>query len=160
MRKIPKTGAAALMLASMFADIAAAEQSAGCAYPADIYAVRANAIQQNLMTAALSCHAVPEYNRFVTRYHRGLQASDHQLEAFFQRLYGHAFKKRLANASSLQRVNKGATYCADAQASFDVALSHRSKSLTAFLATQPSRAEEDFAPCIIIAASAKQPQYR
>lgn len=158
MRKTLKTGTAALMLSSMFADMcAAAEQSAGCAYPVDLYAIRAAAAQQNLMTAASSCHAVPEYNRFVTQYHRGLQASDHRLEAFFRRLYGqsgtvkyHVFKKRLANASSLQSINKGPTYCADAQASFDLALGHRRKSLTAFLAARPSRAEEEFSPCIIV----------
>lgn len=168
MRKILKTGAAALMLTAMFADLcAAAEQSAGCANPVDMYAVRAAAIQQNLMIAASSCHAVPEYNRFVTRYGRGLQASDHQLEAFFRRLYGqsgtvkyHAFKKRLANASSLQSINKGPAYCADAQASFDLALSGRRRSLTAFLAAQPSRAEDDFSPCVIVTASTKQPRYR
>lgn len=168
MRKILKTGAAALMLTSMFADMcAAAEQSAGCANPVDIYAVRAAAIQQNLMTAALTCHAAPEYSRFIARYLRGLLASDHQLEAFFVRLYGqsgtakyYAFKKRLANASSLQSINKGPAYCADAQASFDLALSGRRRSLTAFLAAQPSRAEEDFSPCVIVAASTKQPPYR
>lgn len=166
MRKILKTGAAALMLTAVFADIcAAAEQSAGCANPVDMYAVRAAAIQQNLMIAASSCHAVTEYNRFVTRYRRGLQASDQRLEAFFRRLYGqsgpvkyHAFKERLANASSLQSINKGPAYCADAQASF--ALSDRRRSLTAFLAARPSRAEEDFSPCVIVAASTKQPPYR
>ncbi len=159
MRKILKSGAAALMLTSMFADIAAAEQSAGCAYPVDMYAVRAAAIQQNLMVAASSCHAAPEYDRFLTRYHRGLQASDHRLGAFFRRLYGQsgtaryqAFKKRLANASSLQSLNRHPTYCADAEASFDLALSHRRMSLTAFLAARPSRAEEDFSPCVIVAA--------
>ena len=158
MRKILKTGAAALMFTSMSADVrAAAEQSAGCAYPVDMYAVRAASIQQNLMVAASSCHAAPEYNRFVTQYRDGLQASDHRLEYFFRRLYGHdgtaryhAFKKRLAAASSLQSVNKHLTYCADAQASFDLALGHRRKSLTAFLAAKPSRAEEEFSPCIIV----------
>ena len=168
MRKIVKTGAAALILTSMCADMcAAAEQSAGCAYPADMYAVRATAIQQNLMVAALSCHAGPEYDRFVSRYHRGLQASDHQLERFFRRLYGqtgtakyHAFRKRIADASSLQSVNHRLTYCANAEASFDLALNGRRKSLTAFLAARPSRAEADFSPCVIVAVSTKQLAYR
>ena len=167
MRQILKTGAAALMLTSMFADMcAAAERSAGCANPVDIYAVRAAAIQQNLMTAALTCHAAPEYSRFITRYLRGLLASDHQLEAFFLRLYGQsgtakyqAFQKRLAHASSLQSINRGASFCADAQASFDLALSHSRMSLTAFLAARPTRAEEDFSPCVIVTASTKQPPH-
>jgi uncharacterized protein YeaO (DUF488 family) len=164
MRKILKTGAAALMLTSMLSDIcAAAERSAGCANAADLYAVRAAAIQQNLMVAALSCHAIPQYNQFVMRYRPELQASDHQLEALFRRLYGpagtaryHAFKTHLANASSLQSVNKGLTYCADAQASFDLALSRGRMSLTAFIAAEPSRAEEDFAPCAVVTASTKR----
>lgn len=167
MRQILKTGAAALMLTSMLADMcAAAERSAGCAYPVDIYAVRAAVIQQNLMTAALTCHAAPEYSRFIAQYLRGLLASDYQLEAFFQRLYGqsgtakyNAFKKRLANASSEQSINRGPAYCADAQASFDLALSHGGKSLTAFLTARPSRAEEDFSLCVIVATSIKQPPH-
>ncbi|HEX5279248.1 MAG TPA: hypothetical protein VFW28_04135 [Micropepsaceae bacterium] len=158
MRKILKTGAATLMLTAMSADIcAAAEQTAGCAYPVDLYAVRAAAIQQNLMTAASSCHAFPEYDRFVTQYHRGLWASDLRLEVFFSRLYGqdgpakyNSFRKRLANASSLQSVNHRLTYCANAKASFELALGHRRKSLTAFLAARPSRAEAEFSPCIIV----------
>lgn len=163
MNRTLKTSAAALMLTSILANVcAAAERSAGCANPADMYAVRAAAVQQNLMVAALSCHAVPEYNRFVTRYRPELQASDHQLETFFRRLYGqsgtahyHAFKTRLANASSLESINKGMTYCADAQASFDLALSRGRMTLTAFLAAQPSRAEEDFSSCEIVTASTK-----
>jgi len=131
-----------------------------------MYAIRAAAIQQNLMVAALSCHAVPEYNQFVIRYRPELQASDHQLEMLFRRLYGasgtakyHAFKTHLANASSLESINKGLTYCADAQASFDLALDRGRKSLTAFLAAQPSRAEEDFSPCAsVVTASTKQPR--
>jgi hypothetical protein len=164
MRKILKTGAAALMLTTMLADIcAASEPAAGCANPADMYAVRAAAIQQNLMVAALSCHAIPDYNRFVTQYRSELQASDHQLEVFFQRLYGqsgtakyHSFKTRLANASSLQSINKGLSYCEDAQATFDLALSRGRKSLTAFLSAQPTQAENNFSPCETITASAKQ----
>jgi hypothetical protein len=161
MRMILKTSAAALMLTSMLANVcAASERAAGCANPVDMYAVRAAAIQQNLMVAALSCHAVPEYNQFVIRYRAGLQASDHQLESFFRRLYGqsgtaqyHSFKTRLANASSLESINRGLTYCADAQAMFDLALSRGRKSLTAFLSVQPSQAENSFSPCEIVTAS-------
>jgi hypothetical protein len=165
MRKTLKTGAAALMLTSMFADICvAAERSATCANPADMYAVRAAAVQQNLMVAALSCHAIAQYNRFVTEYRTQLQASDHQLEIFFRRLYGqsgtsqyHSFKTRLANASSLESINKGLTYCAEAQATFDLALNRGRKSLTAFLAGQPEQVEINFSPCETITASTRQP---
>jgi hypothetical protein len=168
MRKILKTGAAALMLTSMIANVcAAAERGAGCANPADMFAVRTAAIQQNLMVAALSCHAIPEYNEFVTRYRPELQASDHQLEVFFKRLYGqsgtaqyHSFKTHLANASSLQSINKGLTYCADAQAMFDLALSRGRMSLTAFLSDQPTEAENNYSACEIVTASTKQPPHK
>ncbi len=164
MRTMLKTGATALMLTSMVTNLcAAAERSAACANAADLYAVRAAAVQQSLMVAALTCHAVPEYNSFVMRYRSGLQASDHQLEVFFHRLYGeagtaryHSFKTRLANASSMESIHKGLAYCADAQATFDLALDRGSKSLTAFLSGQPSDVEKDFTACEIVTASAKQ----
>jgi hypothetical protein len=168
MRKILKTGAAALMLTSMFANIcAAAERSEICANPADMYAVRAAAIQQSLMVAALTCHESREYNRFVLRYRSGLQASDHQLERFFQRLYGqsgtarfHSFKTRLANASSLQSIRQGLGYCARARSTFQLAVGDGTKSLTAFLSGRPSEAEEDFSRCAIVTASTKRTHSR
>ena len=71
-------------------------------------AIKAAAVQQRLMVAALSCDAAQLYNRFVTSYQRELQASDRALQNFFRRLNGktgtedyHAFKTRLANASSM-----------------------------------------------------------
>jgi hypothetical protein len=162
MKKFLKTTATALMLACMTGNVCAATQS-GCANNADIYAVRTAAIQQRLMVAALSCHSVELYNRFVRGYQTDLQASDRQLQVFFRRLYGqsgeanyHSFKTRLANTSSMQSI-KEPSYCADADATFDVALSQSNKSLAAFVATQPSQAEKAFSPCDVITASAKTP---
>ncbi len=110
MRKSLKTGAAALMLVSMAGNVSAATAN-GCARPEDMSAVKAAAVQQRLMVAALSCDAVELYNKFVTSYQKELQASDRTLENFFRRLNGrtgtedyHAFKTKLANASSMQSI--------------------------------------------------------
>ena len=85
MRKIIKTGAAVLMLTCMVEDAWAAASTAGCARPEDMSAVKTAAIQQRLMVAALSCHAVDLYNKFVTSYQKDLQASDMALQ---ERLLG------------------------------------------------------------------------
>src|SRR4051794_21339419 len=71
-------------------------------------ALKVAALQQQLMVAALSCHAIPLYNRFVISYRRDLQRSDNALKGFFIR-HGsvadyHAFKTRLANNSSLSSI--------------------------------------------------------
>jgi len=109
MRKLVRTGAAALMLTGMAGNVMAATQ-AGCARPEDMTAVKAAAIQQRLMVAALSCDAAQLYNKFVSTYQKDLQASDRALQNFFRRMNGksgtedyHAFKTRLANASSMQK---------------------------------------------------------
>src|SRR5579863_3853799 len=110
MGKFARTGAAALMLTCMAGNVMAATQ-AGCARPEDMSAVRTAAIQQRLMVAALSCDAAHLYNNFVSQYQKDLQASDRALQNFFRRLNGrtgtddyHAFKTRLANASSMQSI--------------------------------------------------------
>ncbi len=103
MRRILKTAATALMLTSMGGDVlAATANSASCANSEDMLAVRAAAVQQRLMVAAFSCHAIERYNKFVTTYQKDLQASDRALQNFFRRLNGqtgvadyHSFKTRL-----------------------------------------------------------------
>ncbi len=128
MRKFAKTGAVALMITSMAGNAMAAAQ-AGCARPEDMNAVKAAAIQQRLMVAALSCDAAKLYNNFVTTYQKDLQASDRALQNFFRRKNGrtgtedyHAFKTRLANASSMQSIGDITGYCASAKQLFEQAL--------------------------------------
>jgi len=58
MRKLARTGAAALMLTCMAGNVlAATTEAAGCARPEDMTAIKAAAVQQKLMVAALSCNA-------------------------------------------------------------------------------------------------------
>jgi hypothetical protein len=153
MRKSLRTGIAVLMLCCMGGDVLAAS-AAGCAQPVDMTAVKAAAIQQRLMVAALSCDAAQLYNRFVTSYQKELQASDRALQNFFRRLSGnrgteeyHAFKTRLANASSMQSIGNITSYCDGAKQVFSVALDQAKTSLAVFVAGQTTPADSTFAPC-------------
>src|SRR5215831_8255743 len=163
MRKIVKTGAAVLMLTCM-AENALAATAAGCAQPEDMAAVKTAAIQQRLMVAALSCHAVDLYNKFVTSYQKDLQASDQNLQNFFRRLNGktgtadyHAFKTKLANASSMASIGDITGYCASAQATFDMALAESKPNLKVFVSTQTTSVDDAFAPCQFRTAGAVKP---
>ncbi|HYM17087.1 MAG TPA: hypothetical protein VEU06_00865 [Micropepsaceae bacterium] len=163
MRKIVKTGAAVLMLACM-AENALAATAAGCAQPEDMTAVKTAAIQQRLMVAALSCHAVDAYNKFVTSYQKDLQSSDQALQNFFRRLNGktgtadyHAFKTKLANAASMQSIGDITGYCASAQATFDTALSESKPNLKTFVSTQTTSVDDAFAPCQFRTAGVVKP---
>jgi len=163
MRKFVKLGATALMLTCMAGNVWAAT-AAGCARPEDMSALKAAAVQQRLMVAALSCDAIQLYNSFVTSYQKELQASDRTLQNFFRRLNGrtgeadyHAFKTRLANSSSIQSIGDVQGYCANAEATFADALNARNKSLRIFLADKPAEAESAYAPCPVYASAAKPP---
>jgi len=143
----------ALMLTCVGANARAAG-AAACANPQDMSAVRAAAVQQQLMVAALSCHAVDQYNKFVLTYRKDLQASDLALQTFFRRLHGqggtadyHAFKTRLANTSSMDSIHDIGGFCASAQAAFDVALNERKASLATFVAGQTTGVDRGFTPC-------------
>ncbi len=158
MRKIAKTGAAALMLTCMAGNVIAATQ-VGCAKPEDMTAVKTAAIQQRLMVAALSCDAAQLYNSFVSTYQKDLQASDRALQTFFRRLNGktgtedyHAFKTRLANASSMQSIGDITGYCASAKQLFDDALNSARSTLTAFVANKETSVDSTFEPCQVLTA--------
>src|SRR5204862_8181846 len=95
----------------------------------DMPAIKAAAVHQKLMVAALSCNGIQLYNNFVTAYQKEVQNSDRALQNFFRRMNGktgtedyHAFKTRLANASSLQSIGDITGYCASAKQVFDTAL--------------------------------------
>jgi hypothetical protein len=159
MRKIVKTGAAALMLVCMGSNVyAAAATASGCARPADMNALKTAAMQQRLMVAALSCGETQSYNQFVRTYQTELQNSDKNLQAYFRRVNGktgtadyHAYKTRLANSSSMAVINDNVSYCANAKASFEQALGSKIV-LTSF--TADTAIDQKFVPCPITTASA------
>lgn len=153
MRKSLKTGVAGLMLACMAGNVCAATTT-GCARPEEMSAVKAAAVQQRLMVAALSCDAIQLYNKFVISYQKDLQASDRALERFFRRLNGrtgtedfHAFKTHLANASSMQSIGDITGYCASAKEVFAAALDVAKTNLTTFVSAQKTSADDAFTPC-------------
>jgi hypothetical protein len=97
-----------------------------CVRSAESLALRAAAIQQKLMVAALYCRDVGRYNRFVLAYRRELQDSDAVLMAYFRRSGAgeagyHAYKTRLANAFSMAGIREQERFCEGARAVFDTA---------------------------------------
>src|SRR5260370_7429914 len=148
MRKLVKSGATALMLTCMAGNgWAATTEAAGCARPEDMTAIKAAAVQQKLMVAALSCNAIQLYNKFVTSYQKELQNSDQALQNFFRRLNGktgtadyHAFKTRLANTSSLQSIGDINAYCATTKHAFNTPPNSAKTPLAGSVSNQPTSA--------------------
>ena len=151
MRKAWKTSVAVVALSCVTANAWAA--GAVCAKPQETHALQAAAVQQRLMVAALSCDAVAAYNRFVLAYQKELQSSDRALQSFFRRLNArtgtadyHAYKTRLANASSIQSIGNITEYCASAKQIFSSALETGKATLAAFLSSQT--ASNDYPACV------------
>jgi len=160
MRKILGYGGLVLMFTFTGGEALAATGPSRCVGSDDVYALRAAAVQQRLMVAALTCHATDRYNQFVISYRKDLQASDLALQKFFRRLNGqtgtadyHSFKTRLANASSMDSI-RDTSYCANAEATFTAALAVRNASLRTFLADKPAADENAYSSCAVITASA------
>jgi hypothetical protein len=150
MKAILRAGAAGIAMVSMvqgaFAD--------ACVRHEEMMALQVAAVQQQLMVAALSCHAISLYNRFVVSYQRDLRTSDEALKDFFLRLNPkdgladyHAFKTRLANRASLRSVGDSESYCADAYAAFDAALGSDRQPLEDFVAGQPVPDDLGYSDC-------------
>jgi hypothetical protein len=134
-----RTVGAALLTANC---VLSSAWGAGCVGPDEMSALRTAALQQELMVAALSCHAVDRYNRFVLSHQADLIDSDSRLKAFFVRRDArsgeasyHTFKTELANDASLRSIRETQSFCADAADAFDLA--SRPVSLAAFVASQP-----------------------
>jgi hypothetical protein len=137
---------------------------AQCARPQELQAIKTAAVQQELMVAALSCDAVPRYNQFVTAFQSDLQASDRALQAFFRRLNArtgtadyHAFKTRMANASSRKSIAHITNFCDGANAMFVTALDSGPVTLAAFLSGQPSFGGDDYSVCENMPIMAREP---
>src|SRR5215472_3940758 len=95
----------------------------------DLAPLKTAALQQELMVAALSCHAVRAYNRFVRSHQAELLDADAALMSYFARHDGdggsagyNAFKTELANAASLRSAVDTDAFCYDAAAEFDYVL--------------------------------------
>src|SRR5262245_20611823 len=158
MRGFLRTSAIALTLTCMGANVVAQAALPRCATAEDMFAVRAAAVQQKLMVAALSCRATKLYQQFVSNYRQSLIDSDVALQNFFRRLNGatgtadyHSFKTHLANAQAILPSRDALKFCADAKVTFDAAA--KADSLKTFLAHQTTAEDHSFAPCKVLTAS-------
>lgn len=141
MRMGRKLGAGGIALVAMVATSTAAMAAPKCALPAEVTAIQAAAVQQQLMVAALTCNEVTNFNAFQTGFSTELRSSDRRLQSMFRRLFGaqkgaaeyHAFKTRLANDSSIRSIHDNASYCREAQLVFGAALSPDKPALANFV---------------------------
>jgi hypothetical protein len=124
-----------------------------CATQAEMSTLRVAAFQQQLMVAALTCHEMGSYNRFVRTYRPSLVSSDRTMLRLFMRLDGsdgdadyNAYKTRLANLAVLRNDANGDSYCREASADFAAAASNR-RPLAAFVATRQLEVRLPYEAC-------------
>jgi len=159
MRGFLRTGAIALMLACIGGNaVAEAAGLARCATAEDMFAIRAAAVQQKLMVAALSCRATKPYQQFVSDYRQSLMDSDSALQNFFRRLNErtgtadyHSFKTHLANAAAILPSRDALKFCTDAKVTFAAAAN--AGNLKTFLAHQTTAEDNAFPRCDVRTAS-------
>src|SRR5215472_3563168 len=137
-----KVGVCAIAFVSLCAPTAIAKHSRAtkCAAPAEVTAIAATSIQQELMVAALTCNQITNFNAFQTNFGVELRASDHTLMQMFRRLYGgrgeaeyHAFKTRLANNSEMRSIHGNQDFCTAAGLVFGAALAATKPTLSDFV---------------------------
>jgi hypothetical protein len=161
--------AVAVLIAALAADSAVADR---CATPSEMASLRVAAFQQQLMVAALTCHRISSYNRFVRAYRPSLINSDRNMLRLFLRLDGtdgdadyNAYKTRLANLAVLRNNASGGGYCREAREDFAAAASNR-RPLADFVATRhldvrlPYEACDSEAPTVEEATKAPAPRRR
>jgi hypothetical protein len=123
-----------------------------------MFAIRAAAVQQKLMVAALSCRATKPYQQFVSDNRKALIDSDTALLSFFRRLNEktgtadyHSFKTHLANAAAILPSRDALKFCADAKVTF--AAASKANNLKTFLAHQTTAEDTAFPRCDVRTAS-------
>lgn len=102
-----------------------AQAATVCASPADMKALQAAVLEQQLAAAAQICHATEDYARFVATYRDAIMRSDQVVRAFFQHqrsgeTYG-SYKSRIAHDISLKSLHDP-KFCATSKTVFDLAL--------------------------------------
>ncbi len=96
---------------------------ADCMATPEKVALKIETLQQDLMVAALTCNDANPYNAFVISNRPELIQSDHDLQAFYTKLYQgdgtaqfQAVKTRLANHFSLDSLHNQQGFCHSADA--------------------------------------------
>lgn len=105
--------------------VTAADAASICASPAELKVLQAAVLQQQLMSASLSCHDGADYTRFVAAFRDRLVQSDRALKQFFlsrKNSEGYtAYKSRIASGVSLLSLHDP-RFCENAKIVFDMAL--------------------------------------
>jgi hypothetical protein len=122
---------------------AEAKKALKCANPAEVVAMQASAVQQELMDAALTCGeaAQTNYNVFQTNFGPELRRSDRTLLTMFHRVLGYRkgdaaynlFKTELASKAELRRVHGHQDFCTAANLVISAALAPEQPSLNDFV---------------------------
>jgi hypothetical protein len=122
---------------------AEAKKALKCANPAEITAMQASAVQQELMDAALTCGeaALTNYNAFQTSYGPELRRSDRTLLQMFHRVLGfkkgdaayNLYKTELASKAELRRLHGHQDFCTAANLVIGAALAPERPSLNDFV---------------------------
>ena len=140
--------ALALCLAAGQADARAQHRKElKCADPAEVTAMQAAAVQQELMDAALTCGdtARTNFNAFQTSFGPELRKSDKVLLTMFHRVLGfrkgddtyNLFKTDMASKAELRRVHGHEDFCKAANLVISAALSPNKPSLADFVGQVP-----------------------
>lgn len=148
-----KIKAVAIAVATMFT-VEGSMAADRCASPKDYTSLKLAALQQELMVAALTCHEIGAYNRFVLGFRPQLQRSDRAMLAFFKKRDGaragdahyNAYKTKLANDAMLQQNADSGGFCDAAHAAFQAAFENRG-SLNNWVASQRVSAEIPYEDC-------------
>jgi hypothetical protein len=122
---------------------AEAKKALKCANPAEVTAMQASAVQQELMDAALTCGeaAQTNYNAFQTSYGPELRRSDKTLLQMFHRVLGYKkgdaaynlYKTELASKAELRRLHGHQDFCTAANLVISAALAPERPSLNDFV---------------------------
>jgi hypothetical protein len=122
---------------------AEAKKALKCANPAEITAMQASAVQQELMDAALTCGeaALTNFNAFQTSFGPELRRSDKTLLQMFHRVLGfkkgdaayNLYKTELASKAELRRLHGHQDFCSAANLVITAALAPERPSLNDFV---------------------------
>ncbi len=119
-----------LVLGGVAALMAGPALAQSCLQPAEQQAFHVRALQSQLMVAAIACGRDADYNAFVRKFQRDLQASYNGIQAHYRRTARAAAQRELdqyittlANAQSQDGIRAGSHYCPLVTPLFQMALS-------------------------------------
>jgi hypothetical protein len=119
--------------------------AASCDSRADRAAFHVRALQTDLMVAALTCGARPQYNNFARKFQSALVDQGRALKSLFQTLHGasgekalNAYVTALANRASQRSISERDQYCEHNLTTFSALSSLNPADLVSFSMKIPS----------------------